>query len=316
MTAHFLLLLYLLRGQPMPGKLLFTLLLMAGLLLTAFTLSQGQQVDCTIQVNYESVPTTNKDLLHDFGADVSNYINNYTWASDEDVKVKCMITIFVKGVIGDDRYSAQAFIGSQRPLYGSEKSSAVVRLFDETWEFTYVRNRAINHNQSTYNDLTSFLDFYVYVILGYDYDTYGKLSGTPMFQKAADVASLGRSSGQRGWQQTSSGYNRIQLIDELLNPKFEPVRRASYFYHFSGLDSLSTDPIRGMNNILRALDIIGKARRQVDPRNLVIKSFFETKYLEIADLFLSYPDASVYATLSSVDPPHRNTYDEYATKRK
>ena len=300
----------------MPRKTIFGSLVIASLLLAPPRSSRAQQVECTVQVNYESVPTTNKDLLHDFAADVSNYINNYSWVSDDDVKVKFAMTIFVKGVIGDDRYSAQAFIGSQRSLYGSEKSTAVVRLFDETWEFTYVKNRAINHNPYTYNDLTSFLDFYVYVVLGYDYDTYGRLSGTPLFQKAADVASLGRSSGQRGWQQTSSGYNRIQLIDELLNQKIDPVRRASYTYHFSGLDSLSVDPMRGMKNILHAIDIIGKARRQADPRNLVIKSFFETKYLELADLFLSYPDVSVYDTLSSVDPPHRNTYEEYAGRRK
>jgi hypothetical protein len=301
----------------MLGKLFLKSLTLPAFALLFFTSGQAQQVDCTIQVNYESIPTTNKDLLHDFAAEVSNYVNNYTWVSgDEDVKVKCMITIFVKSVIGDDRYSAQAFIGSRRQLYGTEKSTAVVRLFDEAWEFTYVRNRAINHNPYTFNDLTSFLDFYIYVILGYDYDTYGKLSGTPWFQKAADVASLGRSSGQRTWQQTNSGYNRIQLIDELLNQKFQPVRAASYIYHFTGLDSLSTDPIKGMNNILHALDIIGRARKQVDPRNLVIKSFFETKYLELADLFLTYPDASVYTTLRSVDPAHRNTYDEYAGKRK
>ncbi len=277
----------------------------------------AQKVNCDVQVNYESIPTTNKDLLRDFQSDISNYVNNYTWGSDElDDEIKCTITIFIKSVVGENRYSAQAFIGSQRQILNSEKSTAVVRLFDETWEFTYVRNRAINHSPYSFDDLTSFLDFYVYIVLGYDYDTYGDLSGSPLFQKAANIASLGRSSGQRGWQQSNANYNRIQLIDELVNPKFNPIRSASYAYHFTGLDSLATDPARGLKNILDSVYKIGKAKREADPRNIAIRVFFDTKYLELADLFQTYPDGSVYVALSNIDQAHRTTYEEYAARRK
>jgi len=278
----------------------------------------AQQVDCTVQVNYEAVATTHKELLQDFQSDVSNYINGYSWGTDNlDEKVKCTINIFISSVTGDNRYAAQVFIGSQRQIFGTAKSSAVVRLFDEAWEFTYVRNRPINHNLYSFNDLASFLDFYVYMILGYDYDTFDNLSGTPLFQKAADIANLGRSSGQRGWQQTSSGsYNRVQLIDEILNPKYAPVRSAMSTYHFAGLDSLSVGPGRAYKNILHALETIGKVTKQSDPRNQIIKVLFDTKYMEIADLFATYADQSVYLKLLSIDPAHQKTYEEYRTKKK
>ena len=302
------------------GSVMFTKSLLAALVFVFCfpTLpASAQKVACDVQVNYESIPTTNKDLLRDFQSDIDNYINNFSWGSDElDDKIKCTMTIFLKSVVGENRYSAQAFIGSQRQILNSEKSTAVVRLFDETWEFTYVRNRPINHNPYSFNDLTSFLDFYIYLILGYDYDTYGELAGSPMFQKAADIASLGRSSGQRGWQQSNANYNRIQLIDELMNPKFNQVRTASYTYHFTGLDSLTANSVNSMSNILKSIHKIGKARREADPRNIAIRVFFDTKYLELADLFLTYPDASVYVTLSNVDQAHRTTYEEYGARRK
>jgi len=200
-------------------------LLRAGLLLIAATYglrATAQEVDCTIQVNYEAIPTTNKDLLRDFASDLKTYVNNYNWGPEAGGdKVKCTIDIFISSVIGEDRYSAQVFIGSQRPIYKTGTNTAVTRIFDEVWEFTYVRNRPLNHNPHAYNDLTSFLDFYMYLVVGYDFDTYDKLAGTPLFQKAADVASIGRSSGQKGWQQSSTSYSRIQLIEELLNPTFE-----------------------------------------------------------------------------------------------
>jgi len=31
----------------------------------------------------------------------------------------------------------------------------------------------------------------MYLVMGYDFDTYERLSGRPLFQKAADVASQG-----------------------------------------------------------------------------------------------------------------------------
>jgi Domain of unknown function (DUF4835) len=291
-------------------------LLFIGLVAPAST--RSQEVECTVHVNYEAVASTYQDLLQDFRSDISTYINGYRWGPDQlDEKIQCTVDIFISGSTGDNRYSAQAFIGSKRKILGSGQSSAVVRVFDESWEFTYVQNRPIVHNFYGFNDLASFLDFYVLLVIGYDYDTYDNLLGTPFFQKAADVANLGRNSGKRGWQENSSGtYNRVRLIDEILNAKFAPVRTASYTYHFAGLDSLQLNPQRGYGNMLRAIESIGKVRRQADPRNQIIKVFFDTKYLEIAEQFLNYPDRAVYITFARIDPGHQTTYEEYMQRSR
>jgi hypothetical protein len=94
-------------------------------------------VDCTVKVNYEAVGTSNKDLLQDFERNVRSYINDFQWGSDQiEEKVHCTVDIFVQRVVGENKYMAQVFIGSQRPIYGGNKNTAVVRLFDEAWEFT------------------------------------------------------------------------------------------------------------------------------------------------------------------------------------
>ena len=73
---------------------------------------------------------------------------------------------------------------------------------------------------------------------------------------------------------------------------------------------------RGRENILRALNLIAKTRPSVDPRNVVIKSFFDTKYMEIADIFLTYTDPGIFIKLSIIDPNHQKTYDEYRAKQQ
>jgi hypothetical protein len=275
----------------------------------------AQQVDCTVKVNYEAIGTSNKDLLQDFERNVRSYINDFQWGSDQiEEKVHCTVDIFVQSVVGENKYMAQVFIGSQRPIYGGNKNTAVVRLFDEAWEFTYVKERPLNHTPYAFNELTSFLDFYIYLILGYDYDTYESLAGTPWFQKASDLTSLGRSTSQKGWQPITSGYSRTQLVTDLLNPTVSAIRVASYHYHFGGLDSLGTDKAKAFANIVKAIDVIGATRKNIDPRNLVFKAFFDTKYMELADILQEYPDRSIYLTLSRIDPYHQMTYEEYRQK--
>ncbi len=296
-------------------RIIFLLLLTLSLLF--YAPAPAQEVDCTVQVNYDAIPTTNRDLLVNLASDIKTYVSNYNWGGSGDPgdKVKCTLNIFVQNVAGDNQYNAQVFIGSMRPRYYSDQSCAVVRLLDESWEFTYIKDRPVNKNPYTFNDFASFLDFYMYLIMGYDFDTYDRLGGTPLFQKAADVARLGRASGLKSWQPTTTSYSRSQLIDELLNPKFEPVRVASWIYHFNGLDSLSLSPERGYANIITALDMIDRARRSVDPRNLVIRSWFDAKYLELAQIFQNYPDPSIYVRLVRIDPANQKTYDEYRLKK-
>ena len=296
-----------------PG-ILAAALIATGLMPAAVT---AQMVDCTIRVNTEAIATSNRDLLRDFPNDLKDYVGNFNWGGgNANDKVKCTLDIFVKGVVGDNLYSAQVFIGSQRQIYNSEQSTAVVRLFDESWQFTYVKNRPIVRNTYSFNDLASFLDFYMYLIMGYDFDTYDKFSGTPLFQKAADVASLGRGSGQADWQPTTSTYSRVQLIDEILSPTYQEVRGASWKYHFCGLDSLSFNPERGYANIIQAVESIGKVKKIADPRNIIIRAFFEAKYKELADVFMNYPDPAIYLTFSAIDPNHQKAYDEARANRK
>jgi hypothetical protein len=282
-----------------------------------FARTQAQELDCIVKVNFESVPIGNKDLLVNFESDVRDYVTTYRWTTDNlTVKTQCTFNINIQSVVGQERYSAQVFIGSSRPIYNGSQNSAVLRLFDEAWEFTYVKGRPIIHNINTFNDLASFLDFYAYLILGYDYDTYDNLNGNPHFQKAADIASLARSSGGKGWQPAKSGYSRPQLIEEILNAKFAPVRSASFIYHFSGLDSMATSSARAYKNIVDALMMIGEVKRTADARNQIIKAFFDVKHEELAKLFVGYSDPKIYLELAAIDPSHQTIYEEYRKQRR
>ncbi len=297
-------------------SLIFPILTMLPLSLAIQT-ANTQEVDCTLQVNMDQVATAQKDLLVNFESDLRSYINSYKWGNDDlDAKIRFTMNIFIKSVTGEDRYLAQAFIGSQRSIFGSEKSTAVARLFDDTWEFTYVKTEPLEHNTYQFGTLTSFLDYYVFIVIGFDYDTYAKRSGTPFFQKAADIANLGRSSGAKGWEQKPGSFSRVQLVEDILSPKYVPVRNALYTYHFSGLDSLAFNQQRAMSNILASLDAIGRVRKHAVARDLFINAFFVAKFVEIVDVLSTYADLSVYQNLIDIDPSHRTAYEAALKQRQ
>src|SRR6185369_8258596 len=127
------------------------------------------------------------------------------------------------GTSNATHYVAQAVILTSRPVNKANKSSAVFRVKDATWEFDYLRGQPLTRDEFRYDPLLSFLDYYAYMIIGYDADTYKVGDGTPYFEKSFEIVNRAKSggSGSKGWEsQTDNSFSRGKLCEELLNPKF------------------------------------------------------------------------------------------------
>jgi len=292
--------------------LLLTLLLPAFLLLVPTSTSTAQELECTVTINTDLLTSEARENLQDFVDQVQNYINAHRWSSEEisPEKISWSISISFQGSPAQNRYSAQAFIGSQRPIYRSEKNTALLRVLDDRWDFTYQRSQQMLHDENRFDNLLSFLDFYSYVVLGLDFESYREGDGVPYLEKAMNVVNTA-SSGGKGWvAESPSTYSRGQYIDELLSSKYEQVRAAIFRYHYLGLDLMYYDEARAKQNILTALTKIGKVMSETNQQSQVVKIFFDTKYLEIAETFRGTSDPEVFETLINIDPAHRQTYED------
>jgi hypothetical protein len=279
----------------------------------------AQELNCEITVNTDNISSAVRDNLRTFEADIRKYLNNNRY-SDEDLggeKIDCSMTVFFLTGTADYRYAAQVIVVSQRPVYNgndkSGKNTQVTRILDDKWEFTYMPNQPMNKDDYRFDPLTSFLDFYAYLIISFDLETYTELSGARYLQKALNICnSAGSSTFANGWQAAAAGsYSRFTIVDELTNMKFQQFREAFYSYHFDGLDLLATESKKGMENILKAVESIADLRQKQNPRSVLVRTFFDSKYLEIAETFLAWPDRGVYDRLNIADPPHQGTYDTY-----
>ncbi len=299
-----------------------SIIILAGAIVIGCALQQQSiaQVDCQVTINTDNLQGTTKDLLQNFVNDIQNYINNTKWSSDDlqGYKIKCAMQIFFTSGTGDNSYTAQMFLGSSRPIYRgdtpTEKNTAMLRIVDNNWKFNYIRYQPLTHDETRFDDLLSFIDYYINIVVGYDYDSYKAMDGTPYFQRAMAICNKAPNSST-GWGKTSSGtYNRYAFVEELLSPKYQPFRQGVFNYHFNGLDLLATEPDKGLKNIYEFLKNIQDIENMVNANSLIIRTFFDTKYKELADIYTHYPDRSVFSLLSSIDPAHQTTYTQAANQ--
>ncbi|MCS7053858.1 MAG: DUF4835 family protein [Ignavibacterium sp.] len=274
--------------------------------------SFAQELNCKVTVNYEGLQIRNRELLADFASVIENYLNstqfnNEPWEGD---KIDCNFNIFFTGASSDVEYTAQVVIVSTRPVYKSDRQSPMLTINDPNWSFRYEKGQALYSNQAVYDPITSFLDFYANIIIGWDWDSWSELGGNANFQKAFSIANLGMNSNYRkGWERGSEAYNRTRFCDDLLNEKFRPFREAFYEYHY-GIDYFQVDKRQAQNHIVNLINVLFEMRSKIDINSVLIRTFFDAKYGEIVDLLKDYPDKTIVDKLKRIDPSHISKYNE------
>lgn len=272
----------------------------------------AQELDATVTVNYEKLPVINKESLVGFQNVISDYLNStrFTGSNWDNPKIKCTFNIFFLSAGDEINYNAQVFIGSQREVYKSDKFSPVVTILDNNWAFTYEKNQSLYYNPSVFESIVSFLDYYAYIIIGMDADSWEVLGGTPYFTKAFEIALLGSNSRySKGWERAGSSFSRRDLADDILSEKYRKLREgiADYYY---GIDFYQVNKKGGQDKIAGFIKSIESIKSKIDIKSVFVKTFFDAKYAEIVDYMKDYEDKNIFKILKSIDPPHASKYDE------
>lgn len=272
----------------------------------------AQELNCRVDVNFESLPVNNRELLADFANEIESYMNTtrFTTENWDGLKIDCSLNIFFISASGDVDYSAQVIVVSQRPVYQSTRNSPMLTINDGAWSFRYERGQALYAGQSTFDAVTSFLDYYAMIIIGFDSDTFGEYGGTKYFQRAQDIVNLGASSNSsNGWLSSSSSYNRWGLVHDLLAEKYSKFRSAIFDYHY-GVDIYQQNKILGQQKIVSLIEnLYNMWEVEGGLKSVLLTTFFDAKYGEIIELLKDYDDLTIFEKLKKIDPPHAARYE-------
>jgi hypothetical protein len=282
------------------------------LLLIFSSFSVAQELNCKVTVNYEGLPQLNREILTDFASVIENYMNTTQFTSEawDGQRIDCSLNIFFTSASGDNDYNAQVVVVSTRPIFKSIRQSPMLTINDPSWSFRYIKNQALYSNQSTFDPITGFLDFYANIIIGFDWDTWADLGGTQYFKKAFDIVNLGANSSKKtGWERSNANYSRWGLCDDLLNDKYRSFREAYFVYHY-GVDEYQINKTDAQEKIINMINVLFNMKKKSDINSVLIRTFFDAKYGELIELLRGYPNQTAFEKLVQIDPSHAAKYDE------
>lgn len=289
--------------------------LLAVLLLTALAgPAPAQELNCRVSVNISALSGNEFSFLNDLRDEIAQYLNGRSWTDDrfeEHERIDCTVGITFTEARGLDRFIAQIVVGSRRPIYATQQSTTVMQVVDTAWDFQYNRGQPLIYDPNRFDALTSLLDFYALLILGYDYDTFSELGGTPFFRRAREISELAQAQGSTGWVSIGDDQTRTALVRQLLDPRYEPLRRAYFLYHLGTLDRFTRAPEPAWQTGFSAIEGIYELFLEVS-RKYATDVFFATKSSELADLFAEADDVrnQLYAMLMEMDPARSSDYDK------
>jgi hypothetical protein len=287
--------------------------------------SRAQDLNCTIDVITNQIQATNKQIFDDLKNSIVQFMNNRKWVSGEvspNEKINCNI-VFEITKFDIDFFEANVNIQSSRTVYNSAYNTKVFSYLDNGVSFKYAQFQALEYQENSFtNNLTSLLAFYANIIIGLDFDTYQLYGGDPYFSKALnirDVANAGTQQGG-GWHSGAGNgsRNKYFLIDNLLDPRFKPLRSAMYRYHIKGLDVMHEDLESGRSEVYESVKDLNKVFQAL-PNAYMLKLFFSAKSDELVQIFSKANPSQktkIVELLGKMDPSNRGRYEEGILKAR
>lgn len=257
----------------------------------------SQEIMANVTVNAQQLSGSNQQVYKTLEKNVRDFINKTSWTGkrlQNFEKVKSNFAFVITGREGN-RFNGTMVVQAVRPVFNSTYESPLMNVNDTKIDFEYVENENLvfNERQFSGKNLTDIISFYVYMILGYDADSFQSMGGQQHFTKAQQISRNAMNKGYEGWSVVEGPRTRGALIDGIIAPSYNPVRTVFYNYHRSGLDNMynqdQSSPKKVIADALMALKQFENSFQQ----NYTINLFLDTKAAEIYNIFDSRNNGAV-----------------------
>jgi hypothetical protein len=286
--------------------------------------AHAQDLQANVAVDARRIPSTvDHKQFQTLQTSLYNFINGRQWSNESfknNEKIVCNFLINLSSAGDNNTYQALLTVQAGRPVFNTTYNSPLVNFQDESFTFRYVEYQSLDFNENRVQgtepesaNLTAEIAYYIYLILGLDFDTFSLRGGDPYFQKALNIVNNAPDSRDiSGWKPFDGNRNRYWLIDNLTNSKYTLVHDAYYSYFRSGLDQLYDKEDDARTGILNALNMLNTVNTE-QQNSMIIPFFFQGKYQELSRAFLHAPPdekARALDLLSRLDASNVNRYKQ------
>jgi hypothetical protein len=284
--------------------------------------SQEFQANVTVLSNRIGA-TVDKQIFKTLQSALYDFMNGRKWTNvtfNSNEKIQCNFLLNLSGSTDNNTYTASLMVQTGRMIFNTSYVSPLLNFIDPSVTFKYVQFQSLDFNENRVggtdplsSNLTAVFAYYAYIILGMNFDSYGLRGGDPYFQKALNIVNNApENSSISGWKAFDGVLNRYWMIENLTNPKYNPIHDAIYGYYRQGLDQMYDKEADGRTAVLSALNSLNTVNNEF-PNIMFMQFFFQGRGTEIGNIFKhGTPDEKGRAMdiLSRIDVSNLNQYKQ------
>ena len=269
--------------------------------------ASAQELNCRVEINSDQISGTNKSVFETLQGAVTEYLNTNVFTQAQfaaNEKIDCNFFLTIKEV-NDQVFSGDIQIQATRPVYNSAYTTTVLNFKDTKVEFNYQENEPlIFSTQSMESQLTAILNFYAYLVLAMDSDSFAPRGGQVFWDQLKQIVQWAQSSGESGWKAFEDTKNRSAVLSAYTDASTEGLRDILYQYHRKGLDEMSVAPDKGRQSITQSMETLRKVY-DAAPMSVGLSMFRDAKLDELVNVYSKAPAEErqkVYELLEPIWP--------------
>ncbi|MBR3413017.1 MAG: DUF4835 family protein [Bacteroidales bacterium] len=301
------------------------------LVLTNLGVLHAQEFRCAVSVNYQKLMSTtqsyessDKKVFENMKQALEDFINSRRWTNlemEQNERLDCSLSIILNERTSPTDFKGQVTIQLRRPVYNSNYTTGLFNYIESgNLPFAYNESQPLDYDPNTfYGDLSSVVSYYLYIMLGLYFDSYGMNGGEPFFEMANTIcqtASQQRQEPSQGWNSRGSAKARYWFMENHTNSAYAPLHRAYYLYHRMGLDMMTKDQPQARKNIIAALEALQQVNK-ARPNSLSVQQFVDVKITELVSIFSPAPadeQKQVYDIIKAISPISVSKLKDFAQK--
>jgi hypothetical protein len=264
------------------------------LCLSATTRAQELQANITVLAN--RVPSSvDRKIFQTLQAALITFVNNRKWTTEsfqQSERIVCNFSLNISQALDNNEFQAALTVQAGRPVFNSSYTSPLINMIDENVVFRYVEFQPMDFVETRVQgsepfaaNLTAVFAYYIYTILGLDFDSFSLRGGDPYFQKAQNIVdNAPEGANITGWKAFDGVRNRYWLMENLTNSKYTLIHDAFYNYYRTGLDQMYDKETDGRAGVLNALNQLNTVNSE-NPSTMILQFFFQSKANELSKIF-------------------------------
>lgn len=251
--------------------------------------NRANEFNAQVKINSDKIQGTNKQVFTTLQNALIEFINSKKWTDATfgiNERIDCTFNIIINEMPSESSFKAELQVQASRPVYNSSYVTNLLNFRDTQLDFDYTEFEPLEYTENTLNsNLTATIIFYLYTILGLDFDSFSPKGGSDFFQQAQQIVTLAQAqTSWNGWKAFDSDRNRHAIVTALTENVADGYRDMWYTYHLKGLDEMAANADRGRTTILSLLPVLEELKK-TRPNSVLLQMFADSKLDEVVAIY-------------------------------